>query len=98
MHTLRKAVDPVELGRMRKADQSLFERKECRQEDHHQLKRDRDLWLEKTIPRGFHEDLSDDGRRCYLEVACCVDCGSLLAWPEFLSEKDLREAIIVKCF
>lgn len=96
MHSLRRAVAPIELTLMRQIDETLFQRRQCRQEDHIPIKTDRELWLKKTIPRGLSEDLDDDGvTRLYLEVACCIDCGSLLAWHQRLSEAEVRSADII---
>lgn len=95
MFTLREVVGLTALQEMRKRDKTLFARKDCKTDDHLVLKTDRELWEELTVPRGLSEDRHLDGTVVYLEVACCKDCGSMLAWHKPLTEEEKRNRVIM---
>ncbi len=96
MFELREVVEPRALTEMRKKDPTLFERRKCVTEDHVVIKQNRELWIEKTIPRGLHAEWDVYQEPiAYLEVACCTDCGSLIAWHKPLSHEEVQNGVIL---
>ncbi len=95
MFTLRAAVELLDIQEMRQNDRTLFEKKRCSHADHVPLKMNRDLWMERTIPRGLTEDIGDDGQVRFMEVACCVDCGSMIAWHKMLTPEEVENGVIL---